>query len=124
MSDCLGIWALWRYVAAADVTGVWPPKDGVIEERRGEEPTMLFYPEGMLAISSQHRQEMLDEAHRWRLVRSTRRTRRNRRTAADGTTDRTNHGAGVDGRPDDAARRGHIAGWVAAGGRGPVEIPP
>lgn len=84
---------------------------------------MLIYPEGMLAISSQHRQAMLDEAQRWRLVRRARRTRRNRRTAPDGTTNRTNHGAG-DAQPDAASRRGHIAGWVAAGGRGRVEIPP
>jgi hypothetical protein len=85
---------------------------------------MLFYPEGMLAMSPQHRQEMLDEAQRWRLVRRVRRTRRNRRTAADGTTDRTNHRARVDAQPDGVARPGHIAGWVAAGGRGRVEIPP
>ena len=85
---------------------------------------MLIYPEGMLAISSQHRQEMLDEAQRWRLVRRARRTRRNRRTAPDGPTNRTNHGASADAQPDAASRRGHIAGWVAAGGRGRVEIPP
>jgi len=85
---------------------------------------MLIYPEGMLAVSSKHRREMLDEAQRWRLVRRVRRTRRDRRTAAEGPTNRTNRGAGTDAQPDAASRRGHIAGWVAAGGRGRVEIPP
>ncbi len=85
---------------------------------------MLIYPEGMLAISSQHRQEMLDEAQRWRLLRRARRTRRDRHTAPDGATNRTSYGAGADAQPDSASRRGHIAGWVAAGGRGRVEIPP
>lgn len=85
---------------------------------------MLIYPEGMLAVSSQHRQDTLDEAQRWRLVRDARRTRRDRRRARDGTTNRTPHGAGADAQPDGAARRGQIAGWVAAGGRGRVDIPP
>jgi hypothetical protein len=85
---------------------------------------MLIYPEGMLAVSSRHRQEMLDEAQRWRLVRRPRRTRRNRHTAPDGATNRTSRGAGADAQPDATFRRGHIAGWVAAGGRGRVEIPP
>jgi hypothetical protein len=105
------------------VTGIWPPKDGVIKEGRREEPEMLIYPEGMLAISSQHRQEMLDEAQRWRPVRRARRTRRDRHTASDGATNRTGRGAGADAQPDAVSRRGHIAGWVAAGGRGRVEIP-
>ena len=85
---------------------------------------MLIYPEGMLAISSQHRQEMLDEAQRWQLVRRARRTLRDRRRALDSPTNRTSHSAGADAQPDAASRRGHIAGWVAAGGRGRVEIPP
>jgi hypothetical protein len=85
---------------------------------------MLIYPEGMLAVSSQHRQETLDEALRWRPVRRARRTRRDRRRTRDGTTNPTRHGAGADAQPNAAARRGQIAGWVAAGGRGRVEIPP
>ena len=85
---------------------------------------MLIYPEGMLAVSSRHRQEMLDEAQRWRLVRRARRTRRDRRTAPDGATHRTRREASANSQPDEISRRGHIAGWVAAGGRGRVVIPP
>ena len=85
---------------------------------------MLTYPEGMLVISSRHRKEMMDEAQRWRLVRRARRTRRDRHTTADGTTNRTNRSAGADAQPGATSRRGQIAGWVAAGGRGRVEIPP
>lgn len=84
---------------------------------------MLIYPEGMLAVSSQHRQETLDEAQRWRLVRRARRTRRDRRRTREGIINRTRYGADADAQPNAAARRGQIAGWVAAGGRGRVEIP-
>jgi len=75
---------------------------------------MLTYPEGLLLISSRHR-EMLDEAQRWRLIRRVRDTRRGRHAASDDQTAR---------RIDDDTQRGRIAGWVAAGGRGRVEIPP
>jgi hypothetical protein len=80
---------------------------------------MLTYPEAMLAISSQHRKEMLDEAQRWRLVQRARRGRRGRHTAADDA----GHDIRAGAQPD-AARRGRIAGWVAAGGRGRVDIAP
>ena len=85
---------------------------------------MLIYPEGMLAISSQHRQEMIEEAQRWRLLRRARRTRRDRHIAPDSRINSTDNGSGADAQADAASRRGHIAGWVAAGGRGRVEIPP
>ena len=38
-----------QYVTAADVTGIRPPNDGVIEEHTVRRPEMLIYPEGMLA---------------------------------------------------------------------------
>ena len=41
---------------------------------------MMIYPEGMLAISRQHREDMMHEAQRWRLIDEARHARRERRT--------------------------------------------
>jgi hypothetical protein len=41
---------------------------------------MLNYPEGLLIISRQHHQELIDEAQRWSLLREARRGRRARRS--------------------------------------------
>jgi hypothetical protein len=89
-----------------------------------EESEMLTYPEGMLAISSQHRKELLDEAQRWQLVKTARRARRDRRAPSNadyGDCETDNHGR-PGAREKTRAGRGRIAGWVAAGGRGRVEI--
>ena len=85
---------------------------------------MLTYPEGMLAVSSRHRKEMLDEAQRWRLIRRARRTRRGRNAAVDDETAHHDDRATRWDADPDGDRRGRIAGWVAAGGRGRVEIAP
>jgi hypothetical protein len=103
-----------EYLTAANVIGTRPPNDGGIRTRHGEETEMLTYPEGLLLISSRHRKEILDEAQRWRLIRRVRDSRRGRHAESDGQTAH---------RIDDATRRGRIAGWVAAGGRGRVDIP-
>ena len=85
---------------------------------------MLTYPEGMLAISSQHRKELLDEAQRWQLIKSARRARRGRRAPsnADYGDCETDHRRRVGADEKTRAEHGRIAGWVAAGGRGRVEI--
>jgi len=98
-------------------------KDG-LDDENGEETEMLTYPEGMLAISSQHRKELLDEAQRWQLVKTARRARRGRRAPSNadyGDCD-TDHRVRAVAREKTRAQRGRIAGWVAAGGRGRVEI--
>jgi hypothetical protein len=86
---------------------------------------MLTYPAGMLAVGSQHRKEVREEARRWRLVRHALPTRRGRHaTSARKTADRLDHATISDAQPYAAASRGRIAGWVAAGGRGRVDIAP
>ena len=95
---------------------------GVIGERHGEETEMLTYPAGILVVGAQHRQELRDEPQRWRLIRAARRGRRRWHAAIrDATADRIDHAATPDAQPN-AASRGRIAGWVAAGGRGRVDI--
>jgi len=54
---------------------------------------MFAYPEGMLTISRQHRDELMAEAQRWSLIREARIARRSRRERAhhkdhDGFDDR------------------------------------
>jgi len=54
---------------------------------------MFTYPEGMLTISRQHRDELMAEAQRWSLIREARIARRSRRERAhhkdhDGLDDR------------------------------------
>jgi hypothetical protein len=99
-----------------------------MESSRGkhvEETEMLTYPTGMLAAGFQQRKEVLEEAQRWRLIRQALRTRRGRHAISGyKTAGRLDHSSGSDARPDAAASRGRIAGWVAAGGRGRVEIAP
>jgi hypothetical protein len=105
------------------VNGTRSQNDGGIRTRHREETEMLTYPEGLLVVSSQHRKKMLEEAQRWRLIPRARRTRRGRHAASDDeTAHRFDDATGTDAELD-AARRGRIAGWVAAGGRGRVDIP-
>jgi hypothetical protein len=42
---------------------------------------MMAYPEGMLTISRQHRDELMAEAQRWSLIREARNARRSRRNS-------------------------------------------
>ena len=42
---------------------------------------MFAYPEGMLIISRQHRDELMEDAQRWSLLQEARRGRRARRAA-------------------------------------------
>jgi hypothetical protein len=52
-----------------------------------QEMEMFAYPEGMLIISRQHRDELMDDAQRWSLVKEARRGRRARRAARPPTDD-------------------------------------
>jgi hypothetical protein len=58
---------------------------------------MFAYPEGMLIISRQHRDELMQDAQRWSLVKEARRGRRARRAArAPSADDRpVSYGAGT-----------------------------
>ena len=58
---------------------------------------MLAYPEGMLIISRQHRDELMQDAQRWRLLQEARRGRRARRAARSPDTDSrpVSYGAGT-----------------------------
>jgi hypothetical protein len=58
---------------------------------------MFVYPEGMLIISRQHRDELMQDAQRWSLLKEARRGRRERRAArAPSAGSRpVSHGAGT-----------------------------
>jgi len=72
---------------------------------------MLSYPEGLLAISRQHRDDLMAEAERWSLVREARNARRGRRgwpTRRGGSADRTAH-LGTRDDPDIPLHTGTLA---------------
>lgn len=86
---------------------------------------MLTYPAGLLAVGFQQRKDVLEEAQRRRLIRHALRTRGGQYAASTHkAVDWLDHATSSDAQPDAAARRGRIAGWVAAGGRGRVDIAP